>query len=95
MSTDGGLNFFCTSMYGAKRKQGMVQIQWDNLKTQLSILGAKKIAYTILEAAEGAATDEALMELFSELKIPVEVLAALLKKMRDKRGSQDPRFFED
>ncbi len=92
---DKDLNFFVTSMYGAKRKQGMVQVQWNDLKVQMSILEAKKIAYMILEATEGAATDEALMGMFSELELPMELLGALLQRMRAKRGSQDPRFFED
>lgn len=88
-------NFFVESIYGAKTKQGLVQIQWKDLKTQCTILDAKKIAYMILEAAEAAATDQALIGFFEKMNFPMEALAVLLKEMRSMRGQQDPRYFED
>lgn len=87
--------FHAESIYGAKTKQGIVQIVWGEFKTQCSILEAKKIAYIILEAAEAASTDQALIRFFEKLNFPMEALGALLQEMRKMRGQQDPHFFED
>lgn len=90
-------NFFIESIYGFKTKQGIVQIDWDGKKIQLSILQAKKIAYMILEAAQGAALDEAVFEFFCSLPgdDSVAMAATILQAIRQKQGRNDPRFFED
>jgi hypothetical protein len=56
----------------------------------MSILDAKKIAYMILECCEGAATDEAVYNSF-----PPDMAAAIIMTLRQNRGKQDARFFED
>lgn len=93
--TNDPIPFFAESIFGAKTKQGIVQIQWGDFKIQLSILDAKKVAYMILECCEAAATDQALYHLFEKMNLPIEILAMLLQEMRANRGQQDPRIFED
>lgn len=89
-------NFEVSSIYGAKTKQGIVVVNWNGKEEQLSILNAKKIAYMILEASEAAATDQALMKFLTEtLSLPLEQAASALGLLRESRGKQDPRFFED
>lgn len=90
-------NFFVESIYGAKTKQGIVQIEWDGKKIQLSILEAKKIAYMILEATHGAALDEAVFGFFSTLPgdDSMALAATILQAIRQKQGRNDPRIFEN
>lgn len=88
--------FFVESIYGAKTRQGIVQIEWGGVKTQLSILDAKKIAYMILEACRFAQVDEAVFEFFSTLPGPdsMQLAALVIKGIREKQGRNDPRYFE-
>ncbi|CAB4151799.1 hypothetical protein UFOVP591_36 [uncultured Caudovirales phage] len=94
MTTDE-VSFHVASLYGAKTKQGIVEIKWGSFEIQLSILEAKKIAYMILEGAESAATDQALMEMGDKLNMPLEVKGQLLMVLRDIRNKTDSHFFED
>lgn len=89
-------NFFIESIYGMKTKQGIVQIDWNGKKTQMSILDAKKIAYMILEAASAAALDEAVFEFFSKLpgEDSLALAATIIQGIREKQGRNDPRVFE-
>lgn len=89
-------NFFIESIYGMKTKQGIVQIDWNGKKTQMSILDAKKIAYMILEAASSAALDEAVFDFFSQLpgEDSLVMAATIIKCIREKQGRNDPRIFE-
>lgn len=84
-----------SSLFGAKTKQGIVQIQLGEFETQLSILEAKKVAYMILEAAEAASTDEAIHNFFEKLGMNREQCGAALMELRKLRNNSDPRFFED
>ena len=99
MTTDE-VSFHVASLYGAKTKQGIVEIkwgsfEWGSFEIQLSILEAKKIAYMILEGAESAATDQALMEMGDKLNMPLEIKGQLLMVLRDIRNKTDSHFFED
>lgn len=94
---DPDMNFFCESIYGMKTKQGIVQIQWDDSKFQLSILQAKKVAHMILECANAAEVDAQIFEFFSKLPGPdsMQLAALIIKEIRASRGKNDPRIFED
>ena len=89
-------NFTVESIYGLKTKQGLVTIGIHGKEMQYTILDAKKMAYIILEACEGAQTDEYLMEFFiEELKQPLDIAGAMLLQMRMMRKKNDPHFFEN
>lgn len=89
-------NFFVESIYGIKTKQGIVQIQWEDFKTQMSVLEAKKIAHMILEAAHFAMVDEAIFNFFNSLpgEDSMQLAAMVIKAIRDSQGRNDPRLFE-
>ena len=89
-------DFHVSSIYGAKTKQGIVVIEWEpGKKEQLSILDAKKIAYMILEAAEAASTDQALVRLCERLNLPMEAWGMLMQELRKTRITNDTHFFEE
>lgn len=92
-------NVFVGSMYGAHTKKGMVQIQIDSFKVQWSILEARKVAHMILEAAQGAETDEAVFEFFNNMPGDKEqslVMAAMIvQEIRKKHNRNDQRIFEN
>lgn len=93
MSDD--LNFKVNSIYGVKTKQGIVEIFWNGKeKMQVSILEAKRMAYMILEAAEAASTDQALVRLCEKLNLPMEAWALLMQQLRDLRIETDTHFFD-
>lgn len=87
-------NVYIGSIYGAKTKQGLIEIKIDDFHQQWTILDAKKIAYMILEACEAASTDEVLIEFFKKMGFPQEQLGQMLFLLREHRGKVDPHFFE-
>lgn len=97
--TDELKNIHIGSLFGAKTKQGIVELIIDGHKTQLSILAAKKVGYMILEAAFYAQVDESVYGFFSKLpgegKDSMILAATVLQAIRENQGRNDPRFFED
>lgn len=93
----GEYEVFVSSMYGAKTKQGMVQIDIGGHKTQWTVLDARKVAHIILEAANGAETDEAVFEFFSGLGGPDSLAmgAAVVQAIREKHNRNDQRIFDN
>ena len=90
---------FIESIYGAKTKQGIVQVQFGEFKQQWTILSARKIAHMILEAANKAELDETIFEFFQKFFAGkpegMQMVAMLMQELRKNQGRNDPRIFED
>lgn len=87
MPTDerGMLSFTVSSGYGANTRQPFVQVEVGPHFTQMSPAAARALALNLLQAAEAAEGDEALIAFFAQLEMPSEELVAMLTAFRRHR----------
>ena len=77
-------------MFGANTKQGLVELRLEDKVVQLHVDEARDFAFSILEAAEAAETDEFLMS-FLETKIGMGDLAIRCGVLKDFRNWRDSK----
>lgn len=71
------------AILSGRTKKGLVNIRWGNMSAQLSVADARQHAFGILEAAEGAQTDEFIAEYFvTALGATPEMMAGFLQDFR-------------
>ncbi len=90
--TDADEQFYVASSYGRRTKDPMVKLQMGTLEYQLEVKKAREVAFMILEAAEAAVGDAAVITLLRDkVGITDETrLSLILLDLREiRQGSRD------
>jgi len=86
---------WASSMYGAETRRGLVTLEIGKEKRHINPTEARAFAYSILEAAEAAETDEMIVTfLMDRVHLQVEDAAKVLvdfRKLRDGIQQRDGR----
>ncbi len=92
----GDEHVIVTSLYGAKSQQPGVNLQIGEVRLQMDVKSAQKVALDILSATEAAISDAAVMQLLIE-KVgldPTRASAVLLDLREIRQGSRDTVFHQ-
>lgn len=74
------------SLYGAKTQRGIVELRIGDNTVQISPLKAREIADTLIECAEGAETDQFIVDFLTKtIGIDLERACILLTEFRKHR----------
>jgi hypothetical protein len=74
------------SMFGHNTRQPLVLLRLGDEVVQMPPAQAREIGHWLLEAAEGADGDAALVRVCAKLELDDRMLALLLTELRDGRG---------
>lgn len=88
--------FWVTSLFGAKSKQPIVELHYEDWSVQLDTPTARKIAHDILHAAEAADQDAFIYDFFtSQMKLKEAAAQKIFQQFRSWRkmyGDAHPIF---
>jgi hypothetical protein len=80
---------WAASIYGAQTKRGLVELTVRSEQVKISPTEARAFAYSILEAAEAAETDEMIVKwLMERVQQPIENVVSVLRDFRELRDQQ-------
>ncbi len=83
---------YAGSMYGALNQKGLVEIKVHATEFMCTPSDAKRFALSILEAADGAQSDEFIVSFFHNImKLPLPESASMLREFRKHREAMENR----
>lgn len=84
------LEFSCVSGVGMMTKDPFVAVEFGETKTQMTTAKAREIAMILLECAESAESDRAVMDYFAnKVGLPFEQAAIMVQELRNHRKDME------
>lgn len=84
-----------TSLYGLRKREGLVELRWGEQLAQLTVDQARRHALGVMEAAAAAEFDELLVEVLLEWGLSLPVIGQLMLAFRERLQEASGQWTDD